>query len=90
MADATTRKEPITKEFRGLVVSDKMDKSIVVRVDRQKTHPRYGKVIRLSRKVHAHDEKNDANEGDTVRVVACRPMSRTKRWRLVEIIERAK
>ena len=79
------------QQFRqGVVVSDAMDKTIVVRLDRSKLHPRYKKVVRLSSKVHAHDEKNDANVGDTVRVVACRPMSKTKTWRLAEVVERAK
>lgn len=81
---------PVRKELTGVVVSAAMDKSIVVRIDRAKLHPRYRKVLRLSSKVHVHDERNDANAGDTVRVVACRPMSKTKTWRLVEIIERAK
>ena len=89
MAEAT-EKQVIRKEFTGVVVSDAADKTIVVRVDRQKLHPRYRKVVRLSRKVHAHDEKNEASVGDTVRVIACRPMSRTKRWRLTDILERAK
>ena len=83
-------KAPIRREFVGVVTSDKGDKSITVRVDKQKTHPRYKKVMRLSKKLHAHDESNDANVGDKVRVVACRPMSKTKTWRLVEVVERAK
>lgn len=77
-------------ETTGVVVSDAMDKSIVVRLDRSKLHPRYRKVIRLTKKVHVHDEKNDANTGDTVRIVPCRPMSKTKTWRLSGIVERAK
>lgn len=81
---------PVRKELVGVVTSNKTDKSIVVRVDRTTTHPRYKKVVRLSRKVHAHDERNDANEGDIVRVMACRPMSKTKHWRLVSVVERAK
>ncbi len=67
-----------------------MEKSIVVRLDRSKTHPRYGKVIRRSSKVHVHDERNDAHVGDTVRVGSCRPLSKTKTWRLLEVVERAK
>ena len=86
----TTKQAPVRKELTGVVTSAAMDKSIVVQIDRAKMHPRYRKIIRLSKKVHAHDERNDANAGDTVRVVACRPMSKTKTWRLVEIIERAK
>jgi small subunit ribosomal protein S17 len=75
---------------QGVVVSGKADKTLVVRVDMTRRHRRYGKTLRSSTTLHAHDERNDANEGDTVRVVECRPMSRTKRWRLVEILERAK
>jgi small subunit ribosomal protein S17 len=74
----------------GKVVSDKADKTITVRIDIAKRHRRYRKIVRSSSTLHAHDEGNDANEGDLVRVVECRPMSRTKRWRLVEILERAK
>ena len=73
----------------GKVVSDKADKTITVRIDIAKRHRRYRKIVRSSSTLHAHDEANDANEGDLVRVVECRPMSRTKRWRLVEILERA-
>jgi small subunit ribosomal protein S17 len=74
----------------GKVVSDKADKTITVRIDIAKRHRRYRKIVRSSSTLHVHDERNDANEGDLVRVVECRPMSRTKRWRLVEILERAK
>jgi len=74
----------------GKVVSDKADKTITVRIDIAKRHRRYRKIVRSSSTLHAHDETNDANEGDLVRVVEARPMSRTKRWRLVEILERAK
>jgi small subunit ribosomal protein S17 len=80
----------VHKEIQGVVVSDAMDKSIVVRIDRAKLHPRYRKVVRLSSKAHVHDEKNEAHVGDTVRFVSCRPMSKTKTWRLVGIVERAK
>ncbi|HEY5141999.1 MAG TPA: 30S ribosomal protein S17 [Solirubrobacteraceae bacterium] len=75
---------------QGIVVSDKADKTITVRIDTAKRHPRYQKIVRSTKSLHAHDERNDAHEGDTVRVVECRPMSRSKRWRLVEILERAK
>jgi small subunit ribosomal protein S17 len=75
---------------QGTVVSDKADKTITVRIDIAKRHRRYQKIVRSSMTLHAHDERNAANEGDTVRVVESRPMSRTKRWRLVEILERAK
>lgn len=81
----TTRKERV-----GVVVSNKMNKSISVAVRRQIKHPIYGKIIRKTTKLMAHDEKNDANEGDTVRIVETRPLSKNKRWRLVEVIERAK
>jgi len=74
----------------GKVISDKADKTITVRIDVARRHRRYQKIVRSSSTLHAHDERNDANEGDLVRVVEARPMSRTKRWRLVEILERAK
>jgi small subunit ribosomal protein S17 len=78
------------KERTGLVVSDKADKTIIVRIDYQRRHKRYRKILRSSVTLHAHDERNDAHAGDTVKVVECRPMSRTKRWRLVDVLERAK
>jgi small subunit ribosomal protein S17 len=77
-------------EFTGTVVSDKMDKTIVVAVTTRKLHPLYKKYVKSTKKVKAHDEKNDARIGDTVRVVESRPLSRDKRWRLAEILERAK
>ncbi|MCF8378188.1 MAG: 30S ribosomal protein S17 [Bacteroidales bacterium] len=83
-----TRK--IRKERVGLVVSSKMDKSIVVMVERKVKHPIYGKFVKKTTKFMAHDEKNDSNEGDTVKIMETRPMSKNKCWRLVEIIERAK
>jgi small subunit ribosomal protein S17 len=78
------------KVRQGIVVSDKADKTIIVRVDVTRRHRRYGKILRTSTKLHAHDERNDAGTGDTVRVVECRPMSRTKRWRLTDVLEKAK
>jgi small subunit ribosomal protein S17 len=78
------------QERRGIVVSDAMDKTIVVKVDVTKIHPRYKKVIRRSAKFHAHDERNLAKTGDVVRIVETRPLSATKRWRLAEIVEEAK
>jgi small subunit ribosomal protein S17 len=78
------------KVRQGIVVSDKADKTIVVRVDVTRRHRRYGKIMRTSTKLHVHDERNDAGAGDTVRVVECRPMSRTKRWRLTDVLEKAK
>jgi small subunit ribosomal protein S17 len=78
------------KVRQGIVVSDKSDKTIVVRVDITRRHRRYGKIMRTSSKLHVHDERNDAGTGDTVRVQECRPMSRSKRWRLTEVLEKAK
>ncbi|MCB2219124.1 MAG: 30S ribosomal protein S17 [Bacteroidetes bacterium] len=83
-----TRK--LRKERTGLVVSDKMDKSIVVIVERKVKHPIYGKFVKKTSKFTAHDEKNDCNIGDMVRIMETRPLSKNKCWRLVEIIERAK
>lgn len=74
----------------GIVVSAAMNKSIVVRIDSTKKHAMYTKPVKTSSKLYAHDETNDAKAGDTVRVMETRPMSKTKRWRLVEIVERAK
>ncbi|MCE5196717.1 MAG: 30S ribosomal protein S17 [Negativicutes bacterium] len=74
----------------GVVVSDKMDKTIVVSVERMVQHPLYGKRIRLTTKFKAHDENNECQEGDTVTIMETRPLSKDKRWRLVEIVERAK
>ena len=78
------------KTRQGLVVSNKGEKSITVRIDIARRHPTYEKVVRRSRTLHAHDERNEAGEGDTVRIVETRPLSKTKRWRLVEVLERAK
>jgi small subunit ribosomal protein S17 len=75
---------------QGIVVSDKADKTITVRIDVARRHRRYEKIVRSSSTVHAHDENNDAHEGDTVRVVESRPLSRTKRWALVDVLERAR
>lgn len=79
----------VRKERKGVVVSDKMDKTIVVRVTRRIRHPLYGKEMSQSRKFHVHDEGNEAKIGDVVRIVESRPLSRLKRWRLVEIVARA-
>ena len=78
------------KSRRGYVVSDKMDKTIVVLVEDRKKHPLYGKVMRLSKKIKAHDENNSAGIGDLVQIDETRPLSATKNWRLVEILEKAK
>jgi len=87
---AAPERVPGRKERRGVVVSDAMDKTIVVRIDVVQKHERYGKVVRRSSKLHAHDEHNAAGIGDLVRVVESRPLSATKRWRLLEILEKAK
>jgi small subunit ribosomal protein S17 len=101
-AAATGERKPISREpkpehdrgrrqeRRGVVVSDAMDKTIVVKVDTIRAHPRYKKVIRRSTKFHAHDEANTAKVGDLVRIVETRPLSKTKNWRLAEIVEAAK
>ena len=80
----------LRKERIGVVVSNKMDKSIVIKVERKVKHPLYGKFVKKSTKFMAHDEKNEFNIGDTVRIMETRPLSKNKCWRLVEIVERAK
>ena len=80
----------LRKERIGIVPSDKMEKSVVVAEVKKVKHPVYGKFVLKTKKYVAHDEKNDCNEGDTVRIMETRPMSKTKKWRIVEIIERAK
>jgi len=80
----------LRKERIGLVVSNKMDKSVVVSVERREKHPIYGKFVKSTTKFMAHDDKNDCNIGDKVKIMETRPMSKNKCWRLVEIIERAK
>ena len=80
----------LRKERIGVVVSDKMDKTITVSVERKVKHPMYGKFVKKTSKFHAHDEKNDCGMGDTVRIMETRPLSNLKNWRLVEIIEKAK
>ena len=80
----------LRKERVGVVSSNKMDKTITVAVKWKEKHPIYGKCVNKTKKYHAHDEKNECNIGDTVRIMETRPLSRTKRWRLVNIIERAK
>ncbi len=77
----------VRRERRGVVTSDRGEKTITVRVDVTKRHPKYKKIMRRSISLHAHDETNAAKVGDVVRVVECRPMSRTKRWRLLEVVE---
>ena len=86
----TTEDRNLRKERVGIVTSDKMSKSITVMVERQVKHPKYGKFIKRSSKFMAHDEKSEAHIGDTVRISETRPLSKLKRWRLVEVVERAK
>lgn len=86
MAERTSRRKVRT----GTVVSDKMDKTIVVKVETRMPHPLYGKIVRRSKRYTAHDEENQCGVGDLVRIMETRPISRTKRWRLVEIVEKAK
>ena len=80
----------LRKERIGLVVSNKMEKTIVVAVERKVKHPIYGKIVKRTLKVHAHDENNECGIGDKVSIMETRPLSKTKRWRVVEIIEKAK
>ncbi|MCF8218326.1 MAG: 30S ribosomal protein S17 [Bacteroidales bacterium] len=80
----------LRKERVGVVVSDKMDKSIIVQINLRQKHPIYGKFVKKSNKFVAHDEKNESGIGDTVKIMETRPLSKRKNWRLVEIIERAK
>ena len=85
MSEETKAKRTVT----GKVISNKMDKTITVLVERKVKHPVYGKYIKRSTKLHAHDASNECNEGDTVTVVACRPLSKSKKWMLENIVERA-
>lgn len=80
----------LRKERTGVVTSNKMDKSITVAIKWKEKHPIYGKFVNKTKKYHAHDEKNECAVGDTVRIMETRPLSKTKRWRVVEIIEKAK
>jgi len=89
MADQATI-ESKKRELVGEVVSDKMDKTIVVEITRRTLNPLYKKYVTRSMSIKAHDEQNEAHQGDTVRVIECRPLSRDKRWRLVEVVEKAK
>jgi small subunit ribosomal protein S17 len=94
MSEATETTEQVARNNRkvreGYVVSDKMNKTIVVELEDRKKHPLYGKVLRTSTKVKAHDEANTAGVGDRVQIMETRPLSATKRWRLVEILEKAR
>jgi len=101
MADMTTNQQPTTsaearsarnarKVRTGTVVSDKMQKTVVVAIDRRVAHPVYGKMVTRTKRVKAHDEENSAKTGDTVRIMETRPLSKDKRWRVVEIVDRAR
>ncbi len=83
-------KRNLRKERVGVVFSNKMDRTITVAVKWKEKHPIYGKFVNKTKKYHAHDEKNECNIGDTVRIMETRPLSKTKRWRLIEVIERVK
>lgn len=83
-------KRNLRKERIGIVTSDKMEKSIVVSVERKVKHPKYGKFVKKTTRFVAHDENNDCHTGDTVRIMETRPLSKSKNWRMVEIVERAK
>jgi small subunit ribosomal protein S17 len=87
---STEMERNLRKERQGVVVSNKMDKTIVVAVKWKEKHPIYGKFVNKTRKFHVHDEKNECGIGDTVRIMETRPLSKTVRWRLTQIIERAK
>ncbi len=88
--ESTTERESRRKVREGLVVSDKMDKTAVVAIVRLKRHPLYGRVQRVTKRFKAHDENNEAREGDRVRIMETRPLSKQKNWRILQIVERAK
>jgi len=90
MGNEQTTARSARKERVGVVVSDKMQKTVVVKIDRRVPHPVYGKMVSRSKKLKAHDEANSAKAGDTVRIMETRPLSKDKRWRVVEIVERAR
>jgi small subunit ribosomal protein S17 len=87
---AEQERSKIIRALTGRVVSDKMDKTVTVLVERRVKHPLYGKVIRLSKKYHAHDEANECREGDTVVIEECRPLSKTKAWKVTKLLEKAR
>ena len=90
MSESTNTEQKVVRTTTGRVVSNKMDKSITLLVERRVKHPLYGKYIRRSTKLHAHDENNECGIGDTVSITECRPISKTKTWRLVSVVEKAK
>ena len=88
-AESTARAEKVQRTLTGSVTSDAMDKSITVTVERRIKHPVYGKYVKRSSKLHVHDENNECSKGDVVVIEQCRPISKTKSWRLVEVVEKA-
>ena len=94
MAEMKTTETPETRNRRktrmGIVVSDKMEKTVVVAIERRVAHPQYGKMVTHTKRLKAHDEENSAKTGDTVRIMETRPLSKDKRWRVVEIVDRAR
>ena len=94
MAEIQENVQAVSRNARktrvGVVVSDKVEKTVVVSIERRVQHPVYGKMIRRTKRLKAHDERNDAKAGDTVRIMETRPLSKDKRWRVVEIVERAR
>lgn len=84
-----TEQNKLTRTLTGRVISDKMNKTITVLVERKVPHPVYGKYVRRSTKIHAHDEKNESKQGDKVMIEECRPLAKTKTWRLVKVVEKA-
>jgi len=87
--ESTTQAEKVQRTLIGSVTSDAMNKSITVTIERRIKHPVYGKYVKRSTKLHVHDENNECGKGDVVRIEECRPMSKTKSWRLVEVVEKA-
>jgi small subunit ribosomal protein S17 len=91
MSDAQmSEQKKVHRTLTGRVVSDKMDKTITVLIERKITHPLYGKIVTRSKKYHAHDEKNECHEGDLVTIEECRPLSKTKAWRVAKLVEKAR
>ena len=91
MSDLTmSEQHKMRRSLTGRVVSDKMDKTVTVLIERRVTHALYGKIVTRSKKYHAHDEKNECHEGDLVSIEECRPLSKTKSWRVAKLLERAK
>ena len=88
--DQMSEQQKIQRTLTGRVVSDKMDKTITVLIERRVTHPLYGKIVTRSKKYHAHDENNECHEGDLVTIEECRPISKTKAWRVAKLVEKAR